>query len=72
MFPLQLCGGKPLVAVTREQRYSPSRLRVNDDDDPLRGCQMQVGWVKIGEFQQTAGYISKMVQDRHTVSIKVE
>jgi len=30
-----LCGGKPLVAVTRERRYGPSRLRVNDDDD---GC----------------------------------
>ena len=31
--PLRLCGGKPLVAVTRERRYGPSRLRVNDDDD---------------------------------------
>jgi len=28
--PLRLCGGKPLVAVTRERRYGPSRLRVND------------------------------------------
>jgi len=33
MFPLRLCGGTPLVAVTRERRYGPSRLRVNDDDD---------------------------------------
>jgi len=33
MFQLRLCGGKPLVAVTQEQRYGPSRLRVNDDDD---------------------------------------
>jgi len=32
MFPLRLCGGK-LVAVTRERRYGPSQLRVNDDDD---------------------------------------
>ena len=32
-FPLRLCGGKSLVAVTRERRYGPSRLRVNDDDD---------------------------------------
>jgi len=32
-FPLRLCGGKPLVAVIRERRYGPSRLRVNDDDD---------------------------------------
>ena len=33
MFPPRLCGGKLLVAVTRERRYGPSRLRVNDDDD---------------------------------------
>ena len=33
MFPLRLCGSKPFVAVTRERRYGPSRLRVNDDDD---------------------------------------
>ena len=26
---------------------------------PLQGHQMQVEWVKIGDFQQTAGYISK-------------
>jgi len=36
--------------------------------------QMQVGWVKIGDFRQIAGYmyISKTVQDRRMVSIKVE
>jgi len=33
MLPLRLCGGKLLVAVTRERRYGPSRLRVNDDDE---------------------------------------
>jgi len=33
MFPLRLCGGKPLVAVPPERRYGPSRLGVNDDDD---------------------------------------
>jgi len=27
MFPSRLCGGKLLVAVTREQRYGPCRLR---------------------------------------------
>ena len=32
MLALRLCGGKLLVAVTRERRYGPSRLRVNDDD----------------------------------------
>jgi len=34
--------------------------------------QMQVGWVKIGDFRQITGYISKTVQDRCMVSIKVE
>jgi len=43
-----------------------------DRDHPLRGRQMQVGWVKIGDFRQIAGYISKAVQDRRMVSIKVE
>ena len=33
---------------------------------------MQVGWVKIGDFRQITGYISKTVQDRCIVSIKVE
>jgi len=33
MFPLRLCGGEQLVAVTRERLYCPSRLRVKDDDD---------------------------------------
>jgi len=33
---------------------------------------MQVGWVKIGDFRQIAGYISKTVQDRRIVSIKVK
>jgi len=30
------------------------------------------GVVKIGDFRQIAGFISKTVQDRHIVSIKVE
>ena len=33
---------------------------------------MQVGWLKIGDFRQIAGYISKTVEDRRMVSIKVE
>ena len=33
---------------------------------------MQVGWVKIGDFRQIIVYISKTVQDRCMVSIKVE
>jgi len=39
---------------------------------PQRGRQMQVGWVKIGDFPQITGYISKTVQGRRMVSIKVE
>ena len=39
---------------------------------PLRGRRMQVGWVKIGDFRQITGYISKTVKDRHIVFIKVE
>jgi len=38
----------------------------------LRGRQMQVGWVKIGDFPQITGCISKTVQDRCMISIKVE
>ena len=30
-----------------------------DRDHPLRGPQMQVGWVKIGDFRQVTGYISR-------------
>ena len=33
---------------------------------------MQVGWVKIVDFRQITGYISKTVQDRCMASIKVE
>ena len=40
-----------------------------DRGRPLWGRQMQVGWVKIGDFRQIAGYISITVQDRHMVSI---
>jgi len=43
-----------------------------DRGHPLRGRRMQVGWVKIGDFRQITGYISKTVKDRHIVSIKVE
>ena len=43
-----------------------------DRGHPLRGHQMQVGWVKIIDFPQITSYISKMVQDRRMVSIKVE
>ena len=41
-------------------------------DHPLRGRQMQAGWVEIGDFRQIAGNISKTVQGRPMVSVKVE
>jgi len=44
----------------------------NFTGQPVWGRQMQVGWVKIGDFRQITGYISKTVKDRHIVSIKVE
>jgi len=43
-----------------------------DRHHPVWGRQMQAGWVKIGDFRQIAGYISKTVQDRRMASIKVE
>ena len=36
-----------------------------DRGHTLRGRRMQVGWVKIGDFRQINGYISKTVKDRH-------
>ena len=41
-------------------------------DHPLRGRQMQVGWVKIGHFRRKTLYNSKTVQDRRILSIEVE
>ena len=43
------------------------KISVKFDQDH-RGRQMQVGWVKIGDFRQITGYISKTVKDRHIVS----
>jgi len=47
-------------------------LREIRPGQPVWGRQMQVGWVKIGDFPQITGYISKTVQDRCMVSIKVD
>jgi len=41
-------------------------------DHPLRGRQMQVGWVKIRHFRRKTRYNSRTVQDRPIVCIKVE
>jgi len=37
---------------------------------PYGGAKMQVGWVKIVDFRQITGYISKTVQDIHIKSNK--
>ena len=47
-------------------------LREIQPGSPPMGHQMQVGWVKIIDFRQIADYISKTVQDRCMVSVKVE
>ena len=39
-------------------------LREIRPGSPPTRHQMQVGWVKIGDFRQITGYISKTVQDR--------
>jgi len=41
-------------------------------DHPLRGRQMQEGWVKIGHFRRKTRYNSKAVPDRRIVSVKVK
>jgi len=52
--------------------WTPKIMAKFEWDHPLRGRQMQVGWVKIGHFRQKTRYNSKTVQDRCIVSIKVE
>ena len=65
-----------ITQTTRQPRHSsfqtPKIFAKFNQGHHLRGRKMQVGWVKIGDFQQITGYISKTVKDRHRVSIKVE
>jgi len=68
---------KRRITQTTPQRRNSSFLTPKitakfDRYHPLRGRQMQVGWVKIGDFGLITSYVSKTVQDRHIVSIKVE
>jgi len=42
--PLRLFGGKRLVMVTRQRRYSPSQLRVNDDNALLDVMCIPMQW----------------------------
>ena len=53
---------------------TPKIVAIFEQDHPLRGRQMQVGWVKIGHFRRKTRYNSKTVQDRciGLVSIKVK
>jgi len=44
----------------------------NSNGVTQQGRQMQIGWVKIGDVWPICRYISRTVQHRHTVSIKVE
>ena len=39
---------------------------------PYGGTKCRWGWVKIDDFPQTTGYISKTAEDRRIISIKVE
>jgi len=50
----------------------PKIMAKFERNHPLRGRQMQVGWVKIGHFRRKTRYNSKTVQDRRIVSTKVE
>jgi len=57
-FPLRLCGSKPLVAVTREQRYGPSWLRVNEDDHKTASLSAECSWDKSPESTSPQGHRS--------------
>ena len=50
----------------------PKIMAKFERDNPQRGRQMQVGWVKIGHFRRKTRYNSKTVQEKRIVSIKGE
>ena len=67
--------GKSLVSCYFDSRCSFLKPKISakfDQGHPLRGRQMQAGWVKIGDFRQITGYISKTVKDKRMVTIKIE
>ena len=48
----------------RDSRFLTPKISAKfDRGQPLRGRQMQVWWVRIGDFRQITGYISKTVQE---------
>ena len=70
---------KRLNVGSREQKHTIARgLQFSDVKDlreirprqPLRGRQMQLWWVKIDDFPQITGCISKIIQHRLIVSVK--
>jgi len=53
--PLRLCGGKLLVAVTRERRYGLRRPHVNDDDNH---CCYHALTISTHRLQENTYYLS--------------
>ena len=54
-----------MLALPRESSFRVPKISAKfHRDHPQLGHQMQVGWVKIGDFRQIAFYISKTVQER--------
>ena len=70
-----LCHTNKTTRYLRDSNFLVLKIFAKfDRGHSLWGRQMQVGWVKIGDFRQIAGYrpILKTVQDRRMVSIEVE
>ena len=72
---------KQLNTGSQKQKHTMAQgVKFSDDKDlreippgsPHTGAPNAGVWVKIGDFRQISGYISKTVQDRRVVSIKVE
>ena len=70
---LNVGSHKQQHTIARESSFLTPKISAKfDRGHHLKGRRMQVGWVKIGDFRQIIGYISKMVQNRRIVSVKVE
>jgi len=70
---LNVGSHKQQHTIARESSFLTPKISAKfDRGHPLKGRRMQVGWVKISDFRQIIGYISKMVQNRRIVSVKVE
>ena len=72
---LRYCIKTAIRRITQTTPHDSSFLMAEimakfERDHPLRGRQMQVGWVKIGHFRRKTRYNLKTVQDRRIVSIR--